>query len=73
MAAAEIKLMPQRQTAKVLDDNQVHDVVEIPFLVDGEGPFQVDIRVDQYTPEIIRAAIDDVANKVRAVREHYGS
>lgn len=65
--------MPQRQTAKVLEDGQIHDVIEIPFTIDGWGPFQVDIRVDQYTPEVVRAAIDDVVAKVQATRQHYGS
>lgn len=58
-------LLGQRQTAKVLEDGQVHDVVELTFTVDGQGPFTVDVRVDQYEPELIRARVDDVVRRVR--------
>lgn len=67
-----LQLLGQRQTAKTLNDQQVHDVVEISFLVDGQGPFTVDVRADQYEPELIRVMVDDVVRRVRAIGELFG-
>ena len=63
-----IKLLPQRQTAKVLDDGNVHDVVEVQFTVDNDGPFTETIRVSDYSPEIVRARVTQTAERVRAAR-----
>lgn len=63
-----MKIVGQRQTQKVLDDGDVHDVITISVLVDGEGPFSLDVPVEDYHPDTVQPLIDDVAWRSRELR-----
>lgn len=69
--AEGIRLLAQRQTQRVLEDGNVHDVVEISFTVDDDGPFVESVRVANYTPEIVRAQVTQVAERARASRRAF--
>jgi len=63
-----ITRVSQMQRRKILDDGDAHDVVEISFYVDTQGPFSLDVLVESYAPETATRMIEDYAKRIRATR-----
>lgn len=55
-----MKVLAQRQLEKVLNDGEVHSVVNISVLVGRFGPFQLDVPVDEYNQENVAALARDL-------------
>lgn len=64
-----VKRISQMQRSKVLDDGNVHEVVEVSFYVDNQGPFTIDVPKDSYEVEIVRRMVEDFARRVRATKQ----
>ena len=69
--AGKVTRLGQMERTKVMDDGRYKDVVEISFMVDNQGPFTVDIPKDGYNVDTVRAAVQEYADRVSAVAEHF--
>ncbi|HEY2936929.1 MAG TPA: hypothetical protein VGJ25_10030 [Gaiellaceae bacterium] len=66
--AQGIRIVGQRQTSKVLDDGEVHSVVELAVIVDGQGPFVADVPADEWHPDNVIPIVRDIAWRARTIK-----
>lgn len=63
----EVKIVRQYQTAEIGPQNKLQQVVVVDFQVGEDGPFSVRIPLDEYSAEVVRAAVQKVALEVQSI------
>lgn len=63
----------QKQRPTVTSSGDLIDVVDVTFMLDSGEAGTVSIPQSQYSPETVRARVEDAAAKMAAVRDLSGT